>query len=366
MLGYIAHMKTPGRWMDYAVVAGMVAACTGLGLLMSPRFDVVNVAMIYLLAVVITALFLTRAAAIFSAVLSVATFDVLFVPPPGTFDIHDVQYLLTFLILLAVALIISILIERDRRQALTQARLAVQAETESNRGALLASISHDLRTPLSVLTGASSSLIEGGERMSAEERTALASAIYERAREMSDQMEKILQMTRIESGVIKLDKDWTAIDEVAESALAKVSAKLARHYVVVDVPAELPLVRVDAALIEQVLINLLENAARHTPAGTVVQVRAQAESDSMVVSVVDSGPGIPEEEIDQLFVKFKRGIPEGAPSGIGLGLAICQAIVNLHAGRMWAERLLDGGSAFRFALPLEPPPAPPVEGEGDD
>jgi len=355
-------MKIPGPWAGYAGAIGMVALCTMLGFLMTPRFDIVNIAMVYLLAVVPAALFLNRGAAILSAVLSVATFDVLFVPPPGTLDIHDLQYLLTFFILLAVALTISFLMQRGRRQALEQARLSVQAETESNRGALLASISHDLRTPLSVLTGASSSLIEAGERMSAEERAELASAIYDRAREMSDQMEKILQMTRIESGVIKLEKDWTAIAEVAESALAKLAGKLAHHYVVLDIPDDLPLVRADAALIEQVLINLLENAARHTPEGTVVQVRAQPEAATLVVSVVDSGPGIPEAEFEQLFVKFHRGVMEGAPSGIGLGLAICQAIARLHGGSMWAERLIDGGSAFRFSLPLDQPPVAP-EGE---
>jgi len=367
-------MKTPVRWLGYGGAIGMVAASTALGLVMTPRFDIVNIAMIYLLSVVVAALYLSRAAAILSAILGVAVFDLVFVPPPGTFDIHDLQYLFTFFILLAVAFIVSNLMERGKRQAREQARLAIQAETEANRGALLASISHDLRTPLAVLTGASSSLIEAGDRMSSEERAALTISIYERAREMSDQMEKILQMTRIESGVIKLDKDWTAIAEVAGAALNRVSGKLASHYVVVDIPADLPLVRADAALIEQVLLNLLENAARHTPAGTVVQVRAEsgmggmagpgemmAEPREIIVSVLDSGPGIPEDEIEQLFVKFHRGSTEGAASGIGLGLAICRAIVRLHGGSIWAERLLDGGSAFRFSLPLEQAPAPPVE-----
>lgn len=362
-------MKIPVLWMGYGGAIGMVAICTALGLVMTPRFDIVNIAMVYLLSVVLAALYLSRGAAILTAVLSVAIFDLVFVPPPGTFDIHDLQYLLTFFIMLAVALIVSGLMRRGKRQAREQAKLAIEAETESNRGALLASISHDLRTPLAVLTGASSSLLEAGDRMSADERTALVSSIYERAREMSDQMEKILQMTRIESGVIKLDKDWTAIAEVAAAALDRVAGKLAKHYLVVDIPEDLPLVRADAALIEQVLLNLLENAARHTPAGTVVQVRAQGApmgmvgAGEMVVSVVDSGPGIPEEEIERLFVKFHRGSAEGAASGIGLGLAICHAIVRLHGGRMWAERLLDGGSAFRFSLPLEQAPAPPVEAD---
>ncbi|HKX55826.1 MAG TPA: DUF4118 domain-containing protein, partial [Xanthomonadales bacterium] len=155
-------MKVPVPWLGYGAAIGMVAACTALGFVMTPRFDIVNIAMVYLLSVVLAALYLSRGAAILSAVLSVAIFDLVFVPPPGTFDIHDLQYLLTFLILLAVALIVSSLMERGRRQAREQAKLTVEAETESNRGALLASISHDLRTPLAVLTGASSSLLEAG------------------------------------------------------------------------------------------------------------------------------------------------------------------------------------------------------------
>ena len=349
--------------MDYGSVIGMVAACTAIGFALTPRFDIVNIAMIYLLSVVLAALYLNRAAAIFSAILSVAIFDLVFVPPPGKFDIHDVQYMLTFFILLAVALIISSLMERGRRQAREQAMLSIQAETESNRRALLASISHDLRTPLAVLTGASSSLMEAGDRMSADQRAALTSSIYDRAREMSDQMEKILQMTRIESGVIKLDKDWTAIAEVTGAALDRVSGKLAHHYVVVDIPEDLPLIRVDATLLEQVLFNLLDNAARHTPAGTVVQVRAQSKAggiappgeitppEEIIVSVVDSGPGIPEEEIEQLFAKFHRVSAEGTPSGIGLGLAICARGAKAIGGVLHVRDLPQKGCVFAVELP---------------
>ncbi|MGH8035964.1 MAG: sensor histidine kinase [Lysobacterales bacterium] len=239
----------------------------------------------------------------------------------------------------------------------------IAAETESNRGALLASISHDLRTPLAVLTGASSSLVETGDWLSHEERTALAESIYQQAREVSDQVDKILQMTRIESGVITLNRDWTDLSEIVGAVLARLSGNLAHHHVLVDIADHLPLVFADASLIEQVLVNLLDNARRHTPPGTIVQVRARTEAEDVVVSVVDSGPGIEEGEIERLFVKFQRGAAEGVGSGIGLGLAICRAIVAMHGGKIWAERMLDGGSAFRFSLPLLHAPAPPVEND---
>jgi len=151
-------MKVHRGWLDYLWAVGATAACTIAGLAMRPRFDLVNIAMVYLLAVVIIALRFSRGSAIVTSILCVATFDLLFVPPEGTFTVHDVQYLLTFAIMLAVGLIISGLVESDRRRAKAQATLEIEAETERIRSALLASISHDLRTPLAVMSGASSTL----------------------------------------------------------------------------------------------------------------------------------------------------------------------------------------------------------------
>ena len=328
---------------------------------MVPRFDIVNIAMVYLLAVVLVALFFSRGAAILSSVLCVAVFDLVFVPPQGTFTVYDIQYLLTFAIMLTVALVISGLMERGRRQTDARSALAVEAETERIRSALLASISHDLRTPLAVMTGASSSLAEGGERLPPAERNALARSIYEQARDMSEQVAKILQMTRLETGAIALERDWAAIPEIAGSVLSRLSDRLARHRLLVELPSDLPLVRVDVALIDQALANLVENVARHTPPGTVVRVRGEQRGGELVISVEDFGPGIDDRDIERVFDKFHRGASSGG--GVGLGLAICRAIVRLHQGRAWAERLAGGGTAFRFSLPVEEAPRPPVEVE---
>src|SRR5690348_5357061 len=174
---------------------------------MRGRFDLVNIAMVYLLAVVIVALAHSRGPAIVATVLSVAAFDILFVPPQGTFGIDDAQYVLTFAIMLAVGLVISRLKRNVHLQADAQARLEAAAQTERVRSTLLASISHDLRTPLAVITGASSTLSERGARLSAEEREALARSIYEQAREMTERVAKLLQMTRLEAGGIALERD---------------------------------------------------------------------------------------------------------------------------------------------------------------
>lgn len=353
-------MKNARPWIGYACAIGAALPCTLIGLAMTPRFDIVNIAMVYLLAVVLIAQWFSRGAAILSSVLCVAAFDLMFVPPQGAFTVDDGQYLLTFAIMLAVALIISGLTGSVRRQAEAQAGLSIDAETERIRSTLLASISHDLRTPLAVLVGASSSLVES-ERLGTEERRALAKSIYDQARGMSEQVAKILQMTRLETGAIVLERDWTALGEIAGSVLARLAERLARHRVLVDLPGDLPLVRVDAVLVEHALANLLENAARHTPPGTVVRLRAQRREHELVVSVEDFGPGLPEQDIERVFAMFQHGAREGAAGGVGLGLAICRAIVRLHGGNAWAERIPGGGTAFRFTLPVEAAPRMPAE-----
>jgi two-component system sensor histidine kinase KdpD len=348
-------------WAGYAWAVGATAVCTLAGFAMRPRFDLVNVAMVYMLPVIYVALRHSRGAAIAASILSVAAFDVLFVPPEGTFTIDDAQYILTFAIMLAVALVISRLTADVRRQAREQAALTVAAETERIRSALLASISHDLRTPLAVMSGASSSLAEQGEQLAPEERRALARSVYEQSREMSEHVAKVLQMTRLETGAIEVERDWASLQEIAGSVLERLRSRMAEHRVIVDLPADLPLVRVDAALIEQALGNLLENAARHTPEGTVVRLGARRAGGELVVSVEDFGGGLPEGDVERIFAKFHRGAAEGPGGGMGLGLAICRAIVRLHGGRVWAERVPAGGTVFRFTLPLEEVPAMPAE-----
>lgn len=345
----------------YAWALAATLSATALGWAMRGRFDPVNIAMVYLLGVVLVALRYRRDAAVASAVLSIAAFDFLFVPPGGTLAVDDAQYLLTFVIMLAVGLIVSALVQSAQANARAQAALGMQAETERLRSTLLASISHDLRTPLAVMSGASSMLAERGERMSADERRALAQNVFEQARDMSELVAKVLQMTRLESGALALERDWDSLAEIAEAVLRRLRDRLAGHRVIVELPEDLPLVRVDAPLLEQALGNLLENAARHTPPETLIRLRARREASEIVVSVEDFGAGLRDTELERVFAKFHRGNVEGPGGGVGLGLSICRAVVMLHGGRAWGERIPGGGTAFRFSLPIEETPAVPVE-----
>jgi two-component system, OmpR family, sensor histidine kinase KdpD len=361
---YSCRMDTGAfRWRGYAWAIGACAACTAVGLAMSVRFDVLNIAMIYLLAVVLVALRYSTGAAILASVLCMLAFNYFFTSPRFTFRIDDSQYLLAFAVILAVGLIVSGLTSAAREQARRQSELAAEAETERMRSALLASISHDLRTPLAVLTGASSTLAERGEQMSAEERKSLSESLYRQATNLSEHVAKVLQMTRLESGGVHIERDWAAIAEIVESALRRIAAQLANHHVLVDIPEDLPLVRVDASLFEQAIVNLLENAARHTPAGTVVRVQASSTPTHIELSVGDFGPGMPEADLEHVFEKFHRRA--GSHTGVGLGLAICSAIVRLHGGRVSAERNADRGMTFRMSIGTEAPPTPPTEGEAE-
>ncbi|MBS0325126.1 MAG: DUF4118 domain-containing protein [Proteobacteria bacterium] len=358
-------MRWLARFAGYVWAAGAVAGCTFAGWLMARRFDLVNIAMVYLLAVVVIAVRFSLGAAVTAALLAVLAFDVAFVPPRGAVTVDDAQYLLTFAIMVVVAIVISRLVADSRRQAERRAALALEAEKERIRSTLLASISHDLRTPLAVMAGASSSLAEESERMDPGERKALAQSVFEQARRLSDHVAKILQMTRIEAGAIRVERDWVALDELVGTVLARLRPALATRRVIVDLPADLPLVRVDATLIEQALANLLENAAQHTPPGTIVRVRGQREAGEVVLTVEDYGGGPEGDDLERVFARFHEGLPEGTGAGVGLGLAICRALVKLHGGRTWAERIPGGAIAFRFSLPVEDVPPIPAEPVSD-
>jgi two-component system, OmpR family, sensor histidine kinase KdpD len=234
----------------------------------------------------------------------------------------------------------------------------IRVETESLRNSLLAGISHDLRTPLAAIVGAASSLAEDSGRLAPEARRELARTIYDEGQRMATLANNILDMARLDAGAVTLNRDWYPLEEIVGGVLTRLRARLEGRPVRIDLPKDLPLVKLDAVLIEQVLVNLLENALKYTPAGTAIAISARVLEGEVEISVADEGPGIPRGLEERLFDKFYRASPEGAQSGVGLGLTICRAIVEAHGGRIRAESRATGGAAFRFTLPLdEEPPA---------
>lgn len=496
------EIATAIHWDRFAWALGTTLVCTLIGFAMTPSFEVVNIAMVYVLGATIAGLRFGRGPAAVTAVANVLAFDFCFVPPVFTFSVADAQYVVTFAVMLIVTLTIANLMAsvrqqtrvagaRERRTYLLyamsrelaatrgiaeMARVAVRhvaevfqcqavvllpnaagelrhpvgppapgslrnadlsiaqwvldhgrragldsdtlpaapalylplgseqqrlgvlavlpqnrrrvllpeqrhlletfaaqiglavergklaevaessrvaAETESLRNTLLASISHDLRTPLAVIAGASSTLLEHGEGLDPAAREKLAHSIETKAREMTDLVSNVLDLMRFESGQVVMRRDWQTLDDLIGSALSKMQERLGRHAISVRVPADLPAVHVDASLVVQVFVNLLDNVVKYTPAETPVEISAVATENVVRVVFDDAGPGLPPGESSRLFDKFQRGNEEGATVGAGLGLAICRAIVRAHGGDIEAATRPGGGAQFVFTLPVK-------------
>jgi len=497
------------RRAEYVYATLIVAAASLLCLLFRSRLKTIDVAMVFLLAVVLVASRYRRGPALLASVLCIAVFDLGFVPPYYTFNVHDTGYFLTFGVMLAVALAMSRLTglireeaERSREHeqrtaalyaldreltglrspeerlaliarhlgraadseatvvladhsgsdrelplwpaggvfespavrvaaawayqhgepagwgmprcaeaealavplrtatatlglvvldrgdsdrpfddaakqtvlalaeqasvALERAMLAerheqarVEVEAERLRTALLSSLSHDLRTPLASIEGAASSLLQRPDGMPAEVRAELAETIVEESRRMTRLVTNLLDMIRVETGALAVQKAWQPLEEALGVALLRLDHRLSGHPVKTRLPSDLPLVPIDELLIEQVFINLLENAVRYTPPGTPVAITAWPEDGAVLVEVADDGPGIAPGEEEAIFGRFYRASPAeraDAGAGSGLGLTICRGIIAAHGGKIWAEARPEGGAAIRFTLPLLGPP----------
>ncbi|MCZ2074094.1 MAG: sensor histidine kinase KdpD [Bryobacterales bacterium] len=250
---------------------------------------------------------------------------------------------------------LSLAVERARLASETE-RTRMQIETERLRNSLLSSVSHDLRTPLAVITGAASSLIENNDTLTPQGRHELAQVTYEEAERLNRLVSNLLEMTRLQSGGIRANKEWQPLEEVIGTALNRMEKRLADHPLSVSLPDDLPLVPFDSTLIEQVLLNLLDNAAKYTPPDSLIELSAWQDGQDVRVVIADHGPGLRPGDEQRIFDKFYRGQPV-ATRGAGLGLSICRGILDIHGGRIWAENGPEGGARFYFTLPLdgEPP-----------
>ena len=256
------------------------------------------------------------------------------------------RYIETFASLIAIAL------ERVHFVQVAQSML-VNVESERLRNSLLAALSHDLRTPLTALVGLTESLTRtksGADSMQHE----LAEEIRTSALRMHTMVNNLLDMARLQSGEVHLRKDWQSIEEVVGGAIRSLQPILKGRAIDVRLPDNLPLVEIDAVLVERVFANLLENATKYTPDNSPIEVSAAARPGWLTVSVADRGPGLPVRDAATLFDKFTRGEQESAKPGVGLGLSICRAIVEAHGGKIRASRRDGGGAVFSFDLPATP------------
>jgi two-component system sensor histidine kinase KdpD len=334
------------RWIWSVLIVGTMTglAAAGRGFVALP-----DVEMLYVLGIIVAALWLGRRPALLTSALSVATYDFFFVLPFHTFRVHDARFLLTFVMMFAIGLVVSGLVERLRRQEQASA-------ARESRAALLSSVSHDLRTPLAAITGAATTLRDD-RALDETTRRELLDDVCEEAERLERLVGNLLDMTRLERrGMMVIRPEWVPCEELVGSALVRMERRLLGREVRTRVAPDLPLVPCDPVLLQQLLINLLDNAAKHTPAGSEIEMAATGAAGAVILEVSDRGPGLPRRRGEELFEPFTRGARAGAP-GSGLGLAICRGIAHAHGGALVAADRAGGGATFRLTIPLrEAPP----------
>jgi two-component system sensor histidine kinase KdpD len=315
-----------------------------------------DVALLYLVAIAAVGYALGRLAAAGAAFASILAFNFFFVEPFHTLYVTDTRHLITFAVMLGGGLAISELGDRTRREAAGAQNARELAHTEQVRAALLSSVSHDLRTPLSTIAGCASILASQDAALTPAQRVELAQSVESEAARLERLVTNLLDMTRLAAGPKIVRRGWFPPEELVGSALRRAEAALVGHPVSLDLPADLPLVSVDAVLLENALVNLLENAGVHTPAGTPVDVQVRRVNGTVTFEVGDRGPGLPPGDPARWFEPFARGGQRGS----GLGLAICRGVAEVHGGSVAAANRLEGGASFAISLPLGEP-APPAE-----
>jgi len=247
---------------------------------------------------------------------------------------------------------IAVAVERDELRRAAHIS-AYAAHEERLRSSLLSSISHDLRTPLAVIGGSASSLLQGNSQLSEGAPRQVVQTIHDETQRMTRMVNNILDMTRLEAGPVQLDRQSYHLEEIVGAVLERLKDQFGQRAVRIAIPRDLPMLHVDGVLFEKVLINLLENAAKYTPPHTHIEVVASLQDRRIEIQVMDDGPGIPKGSEQQVFAKFYRGHAEESVTGTGLGLAICSAIIEAHRGRIWVENRPEGGAIFSLVLPLE-------------
>ncbi len=336
--------RDPLEWIQAGC---FITLTTAAGWLLEPWAGYRSAALLYLLAVVGAAFRLTRWPVLAMAAVGALLWDFFFIPPRYGFHMQDPTDAMMFATLFIVALALGHFTTRLRlREKELQTAEVLQA-SERLRRTLLDSVSHELKTPLAAMQAATDGL-----QRDPSQHDRYVPELHDALRRLRRTVDNLLNMTRLESGAIKPFLEWCDIGELCDAAIDLTGHALAGHELQRRVPEDLPIVKIDQALIEQALANLLLNAAMHTPSGTEVILRADVSGGQLTLAVLDRGPGLPQGDVSRLFQKFSRG--ERAPTGgSGLGLAIARGFARAHGGDATASRRPDGGAEFRLTLPVQ-------------
>lgn len=342
---------------DGGRAAGILIAATLVGLLFSGlKIPEANIIAVYILGVLIISIITSSWMYSFLAsVISVLAFNFLFTVPRFTLRAYDPSYPVTFGIMFLVALITGSLASRMKEYARESAQAAMQIEKEQLRADLLRSISHDLRTPLTSISGNASNLLSNENEFSQETRMQIYGDIYDDSMWLIKLVENLLSVTRIEDGRMDLRMSAELMDEVIAEAMRHTDRNRAGRKIEVSSDEEFILGKMDARLIVQVVINLVDNAVKYTPEGAQIRIHTGKKDGMVVVSVSDTGPGIPDEQKSKVFEMFYTGTNRAADGrrSLGLGLGLCRSIIRAHGGEIWVSDNKPQGAVFTFTLPAE-------------
>ena len=342
---------------DGGRAAGILIAATLVGLLFSGlKIPEANIIAVYILGVLIISIITSSWMYSFLAsVISVLAFNFLFTVPRFTLRAYDPSYPVTFGIMFLVALITGSLASRMKEYARESAQAAMQIEKEKLRADLLRSISHDLRTPLTSISGNASNLLSNENEFSQETRMQIYGDIYDDSMWLIKLVENLLSVTRIEDGRMDLRMSAELMDEVIAEAMRHTDRNRDGRKIEVSSDEEFILGKMDARLIVQVVINLVDNAVKYTPEGAQIRIHTGKKDGMVVVSVSDTGPGIPDEQKSKVFDMFYTGTNRAADGrrSLGLGLGLCRSIIRAHGGEIWVSDNKPQGAVFTFTLPAE-------------
>lgn len=338
---------------QYFIAVAGVGVLTAVCWPLTPFTGHAAIGLIYLLGVLVAGIILNRGPVLFVATLSALAWNFLFIPPLFTFHIADVHDALMFLTYFVVAIIIGSLTTRLRAREQIAARVSLAEETERLRKTLLDCVSHELKTPIAAISAASQQLQQSASATNQELSRELAGEIQRASARLNRVVNHLLDITRLESGVIKPRTEWCDVRELLQLAIQTESEALANRAVNIDVSGELPLVLLDHSLIVQAIGKLLANAATHTAPNLPVEITARFSNEQLVISVDDHGPGLKAESFDRLFEKFYHADGGNASRGLGLGLSIARGFVEAHGGNLLAKNRQGGGATFSIILPVE-------------
>lgn len=317
----------------------------------SPFIGYRIVALILLMTVSFIAMLFEILPVLLAAILSAIIWNFFFIPPVYTFHISDAEDVLMFLLYFFIALVNAVLSFKIR-EAEKKVRDKEEKETTIKLyNTLLNSLSHELRTPISTIIGAVDTLKENKNKLTLTHEADLLTAIDHASIRLNRQVENLLNMSRLESGTLKLNIDWCDVNELIHSVIQKNQVS-AHHQLVFTANEHLPLFKLDIGLIEQVVYNLIYNAVQYTPENTRIEINASYQSGKCIITIADHGKGFPEKEMERVFEKFYR-LPNTKTGGSGLGLSISQGFVEAHKGTIQLQNNTHGGATFTIELPAE-------------